>query len=56
MYFGARSERVLRNVDSRWPGCPERRGHGRRLVIIEYLDADEVQSHDTRGTSASKPV
>jgi len=29
-------------------------GHGSRLVIIEYQHADEVQSQDTPGTSASK--
>jgi len=54
VYFWARSERELRNVESPWPGCPGRPGHGSRLVKIEYQDADEVQSDDTRGTSASK--
>ena len=54
MYFGARSERERRNVESPWPGCPGRQGHGSRLVIIEYQEADEVQAHDTRGTCASK--
>jgi len=54
VYFSARSEREVRNVESPWPGCPGRPDHGSRLVITEYQDADEVQSEDTRDTRASK--
>jgi len=54
VYFCARSVRELRNVQSPWPGCLGRPSHGCRLVIIEYHDTDEVQSHNTRGISASK--
>jgi len=32
----------LRNLESPCPGCPPRPGHGSRLVIIKYQDADEV--------------
>jgi len=52
--FGARSEQELRKVESPWPGCPGHPGHGSPLVIIEYQDVHEVQSHEARGTRASK--
>jgi len=54
VYFGVRSDRELRKGESSWPGCPGHPGHGSRLVIMEYQDAGEVPSHDTRGTGALK--
>jgi len=54
VHFWGRSERELSNVESPWPRCPGRPGHSSRLVIIEYQDADDVQSHNTSGTGAAK--